>query len=198
MALPYIDDIDEATREKVNEMIADEMEKMDKPSMSKYLKHLPLPKAINLARTSMVKLHVEEMEKGQYTPPLFDAFRYDLPTPAQTARNDLTAWRASVKNGYAQLEHQKNRIDNLELMMQFGGQKWMQHLEQLKTIKETIQRRLDATSREIEDINWQRQTEQQALGQELFQLEVKWVELVSSNYQLETLCDQLEEMCKKQ
>lgn len=44
----------------------------------------------------------------------------------------------------------------------------------------------------MEDINWQRQNEQQAAGQELYQLELRWGELVASNYQLNAICSATE------
>ena len=37
----------------------------------------------------------------------------------------------------------------------------------------------------LEHLNWQRQQEQSKAGQELYQLELQWGELVMKNYQLE-------------
>ncbi|EGD78502.1 hypothetical protein PTSG_09200 [Salpingoeca rosetta] len=197
MALPYVDDI-EASREQVNALLAEEMGSMGKPSQKQYLSHLPLPKAFQFERTSMVKHHLQEMEEGSYKSPEFDTYRYDLPAPSQALKNDPEAWKESVKNAYAQLEHQRNRIDNLELMTQFGGQKWTRYVEQLQALQNRLQAALDAINQDMEDINWQRQNEQQAAGQEFYQLEVRWGELVAANYQLETICRAIEQQQPQQ
>lgn len=49
-----------------------------------------------------------------------DTSRYRLDPPAPTKQNDHAAWRASVNNAHAQLEHQYLRILNLELLLKHG------------------------------------------------------------------------------
>ncbi len=56
--------------------------------------------------------------------PALDMTRYRLDPPSQAQRNDLAAWRAAIDNAHAQLEHQYNRIQNLELMLKFGPNTW--------------------------------------------------------------------------
>lgn len=50
--------------------------------------------------------------------------RYELPAPSSGQKNDITAWQESVNNSMAQLEHQAVRIENLELMAQYGTNAW--------------------------------------------------------------------------
>jgi pre-mRNA-splicing factor SPF27 len=51
-------------------------------------------------------------------------------TPCHTARThqskqaDVSAWTAAVDNAHAQLEHQLNRITNLELLLRYGDNAW--------------------------------------------------------------------------
>lgn len=50
--------------------------------------------------------------------------RYELPAPSSGQKNDITAWQDSVNNSMAQLEHQAVRIENLDLMAQYGTNAW--------------------------------------------------------------------------
>ncbi len=50
--------------------------------------------------------------------------RYELPAPSSGQKNDITAWQDCVNNSMAQLEHQAVRIENLELMAQYGANAW--------------------------------------------------------------------------
>lgn len=56
-------------------------------------------------------------------PPL-DVTRYRLDPPPQAQRNDYTAWQAALDNAHSQLEHQLNRITNLELLLKYGPNTW--------------------------------------------------------------------------
>lgn len=51
-------------------------------------------------------------------------WRYELPAPSSGQKNDITAWQECVNNSMAQLEHQAVRIENLELMSQYGTNAW--------------------------------------------------------------------------
>jgi len=55
---------------------------------------------------------------------LFLLCRYELPAPSSGQKNDITAWQECVNNSMAQLEHQAIRIENLELMSQYGTNAW--------------------------------------------------------------------------
>lgn len=54
----------------------------------------------------------------------FSLWRYELPAPSSGQKNDISAWQECVNNSMAQLEHQGVRIENLELMAQFGTNAW--------------------------------------------------------------------------
>ena len=50
--------------------------------------------------------------------------RYELPTPPAGKMTDVAAWNECVDNSMAQLEHQRTRITNLELMSEYGCESW--------------------------------------------------------------------------
>lgn len=66
----------------------------------------------------------------------------------------------------------------------FGGQAWIRHNEDLASLQAAAQRQLDRVRQQIEALNWQRQNEQVAAGEELQALEVRWGELISKNYEI--------------
>ena len=50
--------------------------------------------------------------------------RYELPTPPAGKMTDVAAWNECVDNSMSQLEHQRTRITNLELMSEYGCESW--------------------------------------------------------------------------
>lgn len=53
-----------------------------------------------------------------------------LPVPpcasalSQSKQHDVAAWGKACDNAHAQLEHQLNRITNLELLLKYGSNAW--------------------------------------------------------------------------
>ena len=52
--------------------------------------------------------------------------------------------------------------------------------------------RLKALEESIQEINWDRKTEQERIGGELHTLETRWGELVSKNFEIERACAEME------
>uniref|UniRef100_A0A8C4WZ23 Pre-mRNA-splicing factor SPF27 n=1 Tax=Eptatretus burgeri TaxID=7764 RepID=A0A8C4WZ23_EPTBU len=114
--------------------------------------------------------------------------RYELPQPPPGQRLDVAAWLESVSNASAQLEHQAARIDNLELLAAHGPAAWRAgNADWLAKCPLSVSLR-----KAIQDLNFERKTEQLATGAKLQQLEETWVTLVSKNYELETVIARLE------
>ncbi|KAG2468156.1 SPF27 factor, partial [Polypterus senegalus] len=144
--------------------------------------------------------------------------RYELPAPSSGQKNDITAWQECVNNSMAQLEHQAVRIENLELMLQYGSNAWklyneitllhvqLMSLSRLQINKlcpllcdsnlvhliEQTQKELQRFRKQIQDLNWQRKNDQLSGGAKLRELESTWVSLVSKNYEIERAIVQLE------
>jgi len=62
-----------------------------------------------------LNMQVERMGRGERMPPL-DVSRYEVTAPSKELSRDVEAWRASLANAQTQLEHQHNRLANLELL----------------------------------------------------------------------------------
>ncbi len=111
--------------------------------------------------------------------------RYELPTPPAGKMTDVAAWNECVDNSLAQLEHQRTRIANLDLMQEFGNEAWKSSNEVLQDLANRLQARLKELKKDIQEINWSRKNKQNQVGEKLRNLETQWVGLVSKNYEIE-------------
>lgn len=118
--------------------------------------------------------------------------RYEMPGPPAGRASDLTAWNDAVDNSEAQLEHQLNRITNLNLMTKYGPEAWKVYNTVLNQLLTSAKEQLQDIKKQIQEINWQRKSAQMTAGDKLRSLEANWVQLVSKNYEIERTCLQLE------
>jgi pre-mRNA-splicing factor SPF27 len=65
--------------------------------------------------------------------------RYELPTPPAGKMTDVAAWNECVDNSLAQLEHQRTRIANLELMQDYGTEAWKSYNDILQDMTNKLQ-----------------------------------------------------------
>ena len=118
--------------------------------------------------------------------------RYELPPPPPNRLSDLAAWNESVANSQAQLEHQTNRILNLQVMSAYGAEAWKTYNKVLERTFQRSQKQLVDFRRQIQENNYERKKAQLDAGQKLGHLETNWVGLVSKNYEIEQACVELE------
>ncbi|KAJ8021590.1 Pre-mRNA-splicing factor SPF27 [Holothuria leucospilota] len=123
--------------------------------------------------------------------------RYELPPPPIGRQNDHSAWTECVENSMAQLEHQAERIANLELLSKYGSLAWRIHNDLLTKMLEAAQKQLQAIRKQIQEINWNRKKEQTESGTTLKTLQESWVKLVTKNYEIERACQDLEQELEK-
>ena len=129
-ALPYIDHgYDEPGVREAALAMVDEETRRYRPTKN-YLDHLP---ALNLAsfETELMKTEFERLSNRQAMDTL-SMKRYELPTPPPGKMSDVQAWSQCVDNTQAQLEHQRTRIMNLDLMLDYGGESWKVYNEVLQ------------------------------------------------------------------
>ena len=90
-----------------------------------YLAHLPAPPALDFPENPMLAAEMRRMEAGQRMQPL-DVSRYEVAPPEGALQRDPSAWRAALANARSQLEHQHNRLANLELLGEYGPRAHLQ------------------------------------------------------------------------
>ena len=198
-ALPYIDHGYEepGVREAALAMVEDETRRY-RPTKN-YLDHLP-PLNLNSFETDLMKTEFERLSNRQAMDTL-SMKRYELPTPPPGKMTDVQAWSECVENSEAQLEHQRTRIMNLDLMLDYGGESWKVYNEVLQDMLNKTQSQLADVKKNIQEINWSRKNQQTQVGERLKQLEGNWVGLVSKNYEIEQAVINMEyeyQMLKRQ
>ncbi|KAF3696591.1 Pre-mRNA-splicing factor SPF27 Protein BCAS2 -like protein [Channa argus] len=205
-ALPYFDQgYDAAGVREAAAALVEEETRRYRPTKN-YLSYLPTPDFSAFeteimrneferlaARQPMELLSMKSSFKCLHLHAFFlNLWRYELPAPSSGQKNDITAWQECVNNSMAQLEHQAVRIENLELMSQYGTNAWKIYNDNLALMIETAQKELQKFRKQIQDLNWQRKNDQLAGGAKLRELESNWVSLVSKNYEIERAIVQLE------
>lgn len=156
-----------------------------------YLEPVLPPLSISAFETPLMKAELERV--GSRLPmETLSMKRYELPPPPAGKMTDVAAWNECVDNSLAQLEHQRTRIVNLELMSDYGSDAWKTYNEILQRLVNQYQERLKVLKKEIQEVNWSRKNKQTQVGEKLKNLESQWVGLVSKNYEIEQAIVQLE------
>ncbi|KAJ1642800.1 hypothetical protein J3B02_001780 [Coemansia erecta] len=181
-SLPYIDKEydDPEIRELVLSLIQEEMSRISPPA---------IPKSTSLFRSSeLLRKEYERVRSGRQMPP-FDIERYKLESPASSA--SVEAWKGAADNAGAQLEHQKIRLANLELLQQFGANAWKLSNYQKQGLLDSIEEVIKSCKDEGVHINKARKYEQTEARIKLQDLENRWsdgvrqcVEIQAANAQL--------------
>ena len=123
-------------------------------------------------------------------PNIMDMGRYELPGAVDPT--DPESWTSAVDNANAQLEHQQNRVLNLQLLLKHGPNVWRAQNEQLNSLLTRMQERLDEVKGDVGYINRERKLEQESVGQELGQMKDTYMALVEKNARLTAAIDDAE------
>ncbi|KAG0030801.1 hypothetical protein BGZ81_002159 [Podila clonocystis] len=206
-ALPYVDkQIDEpGARSIVDKMIAAEMKKMPKPRdpaslfpdielfkdnelMQQELDRVRRGKPMEQLDLARYQLHPPTSTDSTSTSPSIDA--NGSPLPAQPSASEelpegRAQWTQAIENANAQLEHQNQRILNLELVQKFGNNAWNIHNYQLEYDLSQLRKQVDDKRAEVMELNKLRKRDQLDVAESLHRLETKWGELISSTIQVE-------------
>lgn len=133
-----------------------------------YLAHLPPPPETMFDKNPELQGEMERVAAQQPMQPM-DVSRYEVPQPPKELQRDQSSWRRSVNNARAQLEHQRTRLMNLELLQRYGPQAWLQHNKALDTMKGCIEKDLHDSAKQAEDTNLKRKVLQERSGPKLGQ-----------------------------
>ncbi|KAJ2079618.1 hypothetical protein H4R24_003659 [Coemansia sp. RSA 988] len=184
-SLPYIDKEydDQATRERVLELIQEEMGRLSPPLM---------PKGTSMFKNNMIlRKEYERVRSGNALPP-FDIDRYKLEAPSgPDVAEDVDVWKRAADNAASQLEHQSMRMENLELLQNFGANAWKLSNYQ----KECLLANIEGSTRRYEEegmhLNKERKYEQTEAGVKLRDLKECWFEGVRKCIEIQVANSQL-------
>jgi len=191
-------------------MVQEEM-KAFQPPKDNYLSTLPYPKlkfsnapafaqeyerikSQNATNSSQVTgTGGEENASSSYamkTP--LDTSRYNVPGPKGALKEDAQAWRSAVTNARAQLEHQQNRLMNLELESEYGEEGWHAYLASLERAAIRTASLAEGALKEKRAINSQRLSAQRASAPTLSKISGKRSEALMRVLALQGAVTQLE------
>ncbi|VDL60821.1 unnamed protein product [Hymenolepis diminuta] len=192
-ALPYFDKgYDENGMKEANALLAEEMRRY-RPTKN-YLENFPSLNGPVSTKFETEVMRTEYHRLANRLPmEMLSMKRYELPPPPTSKLTDLRAWQEAIENAHAQLEHQVIRLNNLELMTEFGSTVWKTYNEELEKILKKHEKELLEIRRRVQEINWQRKQEQTKSGETLTRLEEEWVSLVGKNYEIEQAILDLEQ-----
>ena len=189
-ALPYIDlGYDEPGVKQAAIALIEEECRRYRPNKN-YIDFLG-PANLTAFQSDLLKNEFNRMEQ-RLPMEVLSIKRYELPAPPPSKQADVAAWVESVENSYAQLEHQANRIVNLELMSEYGSNSWRVYNKTLKTMFDQAESQLEDLKKQIQIVNLNRKNEQTVAGNRLRALEQNWIGYVSKNYEIECAIVELE------
>ncbi|BGP13318.1 hypothetical protein JCM10213_001495 [Rhodosporidiobolus nylandii] len=201
-SLPYVDKDLEAhpeLRATINSLIAVELRSLlpKTPSATPAnLSHLEAPRPLPSAETHPLlaaELARVESKRALKQGEGLDTKRYAMPFPPQEEQDSVEAWEAAYRSSLAQLEHQRLRTMNGQLLNQLGANAWRVQNFAVENAIKRVENEGEEVKGVVEDVNRRRKKDQEKGGETLARLEKRWTELVSGNIQLEIGCSALEE-----
>lgn len=189
-ALPYVDTLSDVEKTMVDRLIREEMKNSEK-KVGDYLQELPPARKLKLEGHPVLESELARLRAGGSMEAL-DMTRILLEPPPLEKRNDYGAWKRALDNAHSQLEHQYNRLVNLELLKKYGATVWSVHNTVLEAHSNRLEQEAADVGQRIDQINRERKLQQTAVGQELADLQAEWRALVAKNRQIELACGELE------
>lgn len=177
-ALPYIDTQLGSTEvaQQVKALIDEEMTHFDPRD---YLSSLPAPELPFLSTEIMTK-EFERLDAGQ---PLqgFDPAKYKVEAPEGADAQDHEVWRAQADNLAMQLEYNRLRHTNLEMLDRWGNKAWVAHSCLVKRTESVLGKEANGLREAREEVNKKRKLDQISCGNELRKLNNELEQYVQDN-----------------
>ncbi|MES1918991.1 hypothetical protein MHBO_000871 [Bonamia ostreae] len=193
--LAYIDDeIDAATKEKINELIIKEMSDMPKNNYKTKSFYFDENVFLNKnKKTLFLNSEMKRIEKRQKLNGINDKIYQNKPPTG----NSLKQWKNSLNNLGARIEEIEKQFEHLELLKKFGPNLWKNHAEKMEMELDSLKSHEKNVDFEISKINRKRKTEQESAQTALSSLSERWWKLVRKNNEIETACKVLEMRIKR-
>eukprot|EP01026_Neomeris_dumetosa_P001083 TRINITY_DN10267_c0_g1_i1.p2 TRINITY_DN10267_c0_g1~~TRINITY_DN10267_c0_g1_i1.p2 ORF type:complete len:283 (-),score=53.52 TRINITY_DN10267_c0_g1_i1:216-1064(-) len=182
-ALPYVDEITSEEKVKAEQLIQEEMIRSRKRKKD-FVDSLPPVKKLKFEKCPMILQELRRLSQKQGMPKL-DMSRYNMEPPPPTRQWETQAWQNAVNNANSQLEHQYNRISNLELLQKHGANAWRAQVGVAKVQVDLLQKEVDMKKKDIDAINRERKLSQIEGGRELKVLEDEQKEQLAKNCQMQ-------------
>mmetsp|Transcript_12397 Transcript_12397/g.18594 ORF Transcript_12397/g.18594 Transcript_12397/m.18594 type:complete len:206 (-) Transcript_12397:59-676(-) len=180
-ALPYVDkEYDEPHYQKiVHDLIEEEMSMFEPKN---YLGERNLDSySLKFKPGSILSNEFSRVSKGIPMSDI-DRERYEVNPPS---KESVEEWRKATNNAKSQLQHQVNRVMNLELLGTYGTNAWLHHNKRLEGLEKVLTLNVKRLRKSADEINIKRQEAQIEAKRLLFNVSSKRYELSDKNLQIE-------------
>lgn len=165
------------------------------PPKDKYLQYLPdySPTFGGSARLQT------EFKRVAANVPLnaIDMNRYQVKEPSGKQSKELQAWEHAVERLQVSLEHQSNRVENLELLQTYGTKRAKVQAAVVDGLKSQYELKLQETKSKSDKINLDRQQEQTRNAAKMQNYRRRYSELLAKNAAIKRACTQQEQRLQK-
>jgi hypothetical protein len=177
-ALPYIDTQLGSTEvaQQVKALIDEEMSHFEPRD---YLSTLPEPELPFLASDTMVK-EFARIEAGQPFTGI-DTGRYKVEAPDGADGQDHEHWKKQADNLNMQLEYNRLRCTNLEMLDRWGNKAWIAHSCLVRATERILGNEANGLRAAREEVNKKRKLDQISCGNELRKLNNELESYMSDN-----------------
>mmetsp|Transcript_29046 Transcript_29046/g.52912 ORF Transcript_29046/g.52912 Transcript_29046/m.52912 type:complete len:238 (+) Transcript_29046:77-790(+) len=166
-ALPYIDTQlgQSEVAQQVKALIDQEMQLFEPRD---YLGSLPEPTADIFAGDVLS----QELQRLIASQPLsaIDVGRYEVKAPSGAEAQDVRSWKGAVDNVQRQLEYNRLRLANLELLSRWGNKAWVAHSCIVRGSERVLLEQASVLRAAREEVNKKRKLDQISCGNELRKL----------------------------
>jgi hypothetical protein len=182
-SLAYVDSYDASVKSEIERLIAEEMQRSDK-TLDFYLAQLEPEREVKFSSPSLQAEWEQLCQNEGKVTITFDVDRYKVSQPPRDQNDDLPAWISATNNARSQLEHQKAKTVNLELLNRFGAHQWRLHNEQLVSQNKIYQNEIERLNHNQLQVNRKRKADQMGAAPRLEQLESNYFDVVKSNIEV--------------
>ncbi|ETO59481.1 hypothetical protein F444_22154 [Phytophthora nicotianae P1976] len=183
-----------ASQQQVQAQIRAEMATFS-PPQDKYLAYLP---SYTPTFGGRARLQTEFKRVAANVPlDAIDMNRYQVKEPTGKHVQSLESWESAVKQLQVAVEHQRNRVVNLELQQGYGTKLAKVRAAVLDGINAQYERTLKESKAASDKINLTRQQDQSRNASKLQNYRSKYYELLSKNAAIKRACAEQERQQKK-
>ncbi|PLW44126.1 hypothetical protein PCANC_13797 [Puccinia coronata f. sp. avenae] len=190
-SLPYYDrdlDIIPNLRQRIEREIELEMKSTPQPVLSAnqtpthhpFLSEFP---DVPSARSSRLADKSDPNYQSHGSKDSLDIERFNIPYPDD--HTHLKGWEDALSNTKSQLEHQRLRLINLDLIGKHGANHWKLSNFLVEQEIPKVEKLVEHYKNEIDNVNRRRKAHQTDVGDRLTDLAQKWQNLISTNISLE-------------
>lgn len=126
----------------------------------------------------------------------FERYELDIPAFEKSTKIEekLEVWCDLVQRAKVQIQHQKIRILNLQLLDEYGQNAWLEYLKTLENHKQALDKAVQIRQTEVTSTNEDRQSRQFEWAGEIARFEIKWKKLIQDNIEIQNQLSKLQKI----